>query len=865
MALDNGDKLYPYMNSRNYPVADVYDSATMAKFSYVGTIRFQWGEASGAPNDFCLTALGQWGGIRIGHAPILWVVNSLPGTYQTYATRALMEADINNVALNVGTKLTSDDNGFDGDYALVGGTDYYYLHRYSSHGRKWLPVRTRTANGSATINGVSCNIYYCDVAVSDMVSVAGEVMDADEIFDLCWAVNGRHAEPGSSTNSWDSSFKLTPEGYPPQDQNDDRRELNARVAGQKAIKQDEMLTRSQIQPGDNVQFEYLDDAGQGALGYTGTAAEGFNILIHGLPGTTHDVGTDVVSGVNLGSGSAIAWGSESLATGIEFVVFSDEPDWIYDALLLRTGINPGTTWGIDSIPVHFQIYESPTGKVHVSGRTLHSGLYMSHDDGTTVTQKNAAPNGTISHIQFADNADVVFDLTETYIDGHRGYRAGVVVTAQVIKPVQGYFTVGKQPVQFTDNLNANWGVWMLQEDNITKLTFVDSQWRGDLNTDLYQMRYRYEQMYGAVEYAAWDYNEKGADRLVVPRYHTPIQFYLKPDNDGQMVVSGSVPYSGVMVGLNTALTMVSDGFNFPALGSYEIPSTSASSYNTRYLTVDTKFTPLAKALDGEIRLQLEDFGDTQDTIDESSPTEPIVEGKVIRLDDRIRANAVRLQRRNPILLQPVYNPQVGFYQYASAYIPQDFVVYGQNLYTDMVGGAGTEPSARYPTLGGDFIWPNKPGIYRVNVEVAGTSIIPVMDPMPGAYPRAHSRVKIIIRDFYRSPNPPYVPGQPGAVANGYYATGGPLENNELHPFNQVTGSGEWSLSYDFTIPIGEYDVDPTISASGLDAFRIWIEVEYPQGYLGARDRLYTVTECLVDLHLLETHPRKPHHYRNRII
>lgn len=411
--------LYPYMNSRNKPVADVWDPATMAVFAYTGSITFRWGEAvSGTPNNHILTAKGQWGGVTADHHPILWVVASLPGSPTAYATKALMEAA--KGSHTSGNKRTSDDvYGTDGDYALVGGTDYYYLHA-----GVWCPVRTRTSAGTATINGVSCNIKTCTVPVADIppfyVNTVAESMDADEIFDLCWAINGRHA-----SSSWDAAFKLSPEGYQLQDANDDRRELNARVAGQKSIKQDEMITRSQIQPGDNVQFEYLDDAGQGALGYTGTTAEGFDILIHSR-GT---FGDNIVSGINLGTGAAISWSGATTNTNVKAVYFSDEPDWTLDVALARLSGAQPTSWAANSIPVHVEVVESPTGTLNYSFRTAHTGLYASHDNLSIVTQAAGGVNDTIGHIQFKDTATVTFTITDGNINGTKGYRPGITVEA----------------------------------------------------------------------------------------------------------------------------------------------------------------------------------------------------------------------------------------------------------------------------------------------------------------------------------------------------------------------------------------------------------------------------------------------------
>lgn len=290
-----------------------------------------------------------------------------------------------------------------------------------------------TADGTIVLHGQTFDRYYHDHTISD--NIPG-------LYSICLQNNGRHyldtngnvqyrneADTVTIIKSYhhDAGFVLNPAAAIHHDDLVDRTELFSRVAGEKAAYEDEYVAAGQIEGGIGVNIRWRTQAGV-LSGYSTDPLLGFNVVIeNGLL-----VGTNVVSGVNLVSGAAIAWGSESTASPLGKVLFSDEPDWIYDALLARTGINPGTTWDIESIPVHAQYVESPTGTVNVSLRTLHTGLYASHDNGTIVTQKNSAPNGSIGHIQFKDSASVTFTVTEASLDGHRGYRPGITVEAAAL-------------------------------------------------------------------------------------------------------------------------------------------------------------------------------------------------------------------------------------------------------------------------------------------------------------------------------------------------------------------------------------------------------------------------------------------------
>lgn len=290
-----------------------------------------------------------------------------------------------------------------------------------------------TADGTVLLHGITWDIYYKDIVISD--SIPG-------LYSICLNSNGRHFIESTGTKRLiteadgikyhhDGGFQLTPAAAKHYDALPERTELFTRVAGEKAWYEDEFITGSQLEPGSGISIKYRDSTGTHP-DYGTTASKAWNIIIeNGL-----SVGTDVVTGVNLVTGAAVSWGSQSTVSPVGQFLISDEPDWIYDAAMARTSINPGTTWSENSIPVHAQYVESPSGTVHISLRTMHNGLYVSHDDISTVTQKNSGPNGTIGHIQFLDSDCITWDVTEADINGHRGYRPGVIVKANcnVVRP-----------------------------------------------------------------------------------------------------------------------------------------------------------------------------------------------------------------------------------------------------------------------------------------------------------------------------------------------------------------------------------------------------------------------------------------------
>lgn len=418
--------IFPYMSSRGtFPLskADLYGPG-LALYPYNGTITFRWGVAQTGftppKSNYILTALGQWGGVSAQHIPIVVLCPSLPAATNTYATEAAMQADLDIATPELYVE-------FDTTSATIAGVGTKRWLCFKKDGvRYWVPYRVRIASGTATIATKLCDIFYTTIDAVDIPKVNNETMDADEVFDLCWAVNGRHASDG-----YDAAFKLTPVGVKLQDAIVERIELNARVAGQRAIKKDEMITRSQLEAGNFITLGYRDAAGE-LMGYVTDASKGFNIVIesadHRLIAGTNIV-TSIVSSTDF---NADAWGSGTFSSGLTKVLFSDEPDWVLDSSLQAVSIthnSPTDQWGNTSLPVKWIYYHQGGGEAYFSARTLHNGLWASHNNLTTTTPKGAGPYDTLAHIQFKDTASVTWSITNANLESDVGYRPGIIVEA----------------------------------------------------------------------------------------------------------------------------------------------------------------------------------------------------------------------------------------------------------------------------------------------------------------------------------------------------------------------------------------------------------------------------------------------------
>jgi hypothetical protein len=298
---------------------------------------------------------------------------------------------------------------------------------------QYVTAASWVADGTVLLHGITWDKYYIDIVITDTVP---------GLYSICLNGNGRHyLEPDGSRNFYteadgnqyhhDGGFLLTPASRKHYDDLPDRTELFSRVAGEKAWYADEFVTGGQLEAGTGIAIKYRTSAGV-ATGYATDATKAWNIIVEAT--ATLEVEKENVSGITLSTGVPISWTSGTVTSAVSRISYATELEYTLDGTLARTAIFPATAYSpSESIPIALEVIESPTGTVHLSARTLHSGLWVSHDDGVTVTQKDAGTaNGTIQHIRFVDTASVSWTVTEgAQNQTYGGNRHGVTVEAAV--------------------------------------------------------------------------------------------------------------------------------------------------------------------------------------------------------------------------------------------------------------------------------------------------------------------------------------------------------------------------------------------------------------------------------------------------
>lgn len=450
--------LYPYMNARDYPLVN----DNMLLVPYNGTITFKWGvEQAGInkPTLHVITAEGRWGSNNASHFPIVVIRDTMPGTAIPFVDFATMQSNIN--AYPAASYGLENDTGV--TFAVVGGTNYYALIQGQAF-KAWAPVRTRTAAGTAVINGVSCDLYTATLAVADVPQYQNEVMSSDEVFELCWSGNGRHRVWG-----WDAEFKLTPAGVQLHEDIFVRTEMNMRTAGEKAIFEDEFVTLSQIEAGNGVALKYRDAAGVVA-GYPTVASKGYNILIEAT-GSVPEVEGQYEDTVTYYAST----------TSDTKLIFRDR---------YKLHIEPED--GL--LPIKFEVSSGS----EVTAYAYNNNLYVSRRDLAgfvfyPMDQAGYNVDSTVNHIRFEDT-DTVYWITQgtrmpTQTPEGIIYRKGVVVKAvRPLSVADNSFVVGDDDVHVLDYV-WNTGQWNIVDPVPTLDTYVEiKDTGGDAITSRRQIR-----------------------------------------------------------------------------------------------------------------------------------------------------------------------------------------------------------------------------------------------------------------------------------------------------------------------------------------------------------------------------------------
>jgi len=124
-----------------------------------------------------------------------------------------------------------------------------------------------------SIGGVDCDIYYADYLLTNLTTYQNDPYKVGRQYALCFGQNARHE------NQWDCVFYIDGQLT---DTIHERTELNSRVAGERAIFEDEFIPISQLEAGEGIQIRYrnLDGAiTQGTPEYEPDPDKAYNIII----------------------------------------------------------------------------------------------------------------------------------------------------------------------------------------------------------------------------------------------------------------------------------------------------------------------------------------------------------------------------------------------------------------------------------------------------------------------------------------------------------------------------------------------------------------------------------------------------------
>lgn len=260
-------------------------------------------------------------------------------------------------------------------------------------------------------------------------------LEPTKYYSLCWEQNQLHAL------EYDTVFFIEPGGYREYDEIPDRTELNSRVAGEKALYEDEFLTAGQIEGSENVTLRWRNLDGS-LTGYTTDPTKGGNLVIEATGGG----GNSAVEGRTFGpfhtDPPATIYYDETTAT----IRFQNEPLWYTDAMVLI----PDT-----KLPIEFDVVGdpviNPTTSV-IRARAINNNLHCSVTQLNTVNYYPMAlandpvlTDWTVNHIRFVDTQNVTWDVKGDVMptlmpDDSTAVRQGIIV-----KPV-------------LNGLYANWNV-----------------------------------------------------------------------------------------------------------------------------------------------------------------------------------------------------------------------------------------------------------------------------------------------------------------------------------------------------------------------------------------------------------------------
>lgn len=415
--------LMPWMNQRE--TGDPKDQSIA--FQYGDPIVFRWVEDGTAPSSFVIYANGSYTNVGIvRHYPWVRVLASIPGTTTyTYANRTALFANPPTAADQTAL-VTSDNSYWSG---ISSGID---------NGNKliWIPIRIRVSSGTTTAFGITASVYICTVPVDDLPKPSNRDRVSGGYYELCWQNNSMHAV------MYDANFRILPAGYDLHKDIFDRTELNSRVAGEKALFEDEFITASQVEAGTGITLKWRKLDGS-LTGYSSDATRGGNLVIEANAQAVTVEGAKTNAGI---------YYTGSIGT----IQFRDKPMLV---------VEPNDT----QIPIHSNVYTDDDGKTVVMQHAVHNNLYASRYDilGNITYPMALAGFGqhTIHHLRFNDSLDVTWSLTGVRIPTNTPegtvYRKGIAVSANVNFPVAYTWSITD-----ADNISPTTGV-LTSNDTLT--------------------------------------------------------------------------------------------------------------------------------------------------------------------------------------------------------------------------------------------------------------------------------------------------------------------------------------------------------------------------------------------------------------
>ena len=389
--------LMPWMNQRESG-APTDQSIT---FQFGDPIVFRWVENGTAPSTFVIYANGSYTNAgAVSHYPWVQILQSNPATTTyTYANRTTLFTNPPTAAGQ--SALVTSDNSY--WWAVLSGLS-------NGNNLVWIPIRLRVGAGTTTAFGITASVYTCSVPVDDLPKPNNQARVSGGYYELCWHLNSMHSP------QYDANLRILPAGYDLHAEIFDRTELNSRVAGEKALFEDEFITASQVEAGTGITLKWRKLDGTLA-GYTQQTARGGNLVIEANAQAVTVEGAKTNAGI---------YYTGSIGT----IQFRDKPMLV---------VEPNDT----QIPIHSNVYTDDDGKTVVMQHAVHNNLYASRYDilGNTTYPMDIAgfDQQTIHHLRFNDSLDVSWSLTGVRIPTNTPegtvYRKGIAISANVNFPV----------------------------------------------------------------------------------------------------------------------------------------------------------------------------------------------------------------------------------------------------------------------------------------------------------------------------------------------------------------------------------------------------------------------------------------------